>query len=461
MKKLAVILLLIAMIFACSACQGSEPAKPADTAAETPDIVQPAGPEQPEKPETPEIPETPETPDKTEEPAPEDNTEDSGEAADAPLQLSSQTNRYYGMYEEGMKCYVDYPRIRADGAAGTGLADALDSLNAALYQKAYETGERLKTLPLRESLYSGQIVQYITRADGAALSLLYETVVDDGKDEPEWSFEAYNFDPETGAVLTLNEVFSDANMLPDMLETRLRETYPNVAFKDLWPVLTSAGVFEEAEAEQEEQFAWTLSYEGIQFYFQPGLIADYEDGSFQVTVRYDDQPAAIAQKYQRIPKQYAEMLEHQSSRRIDLDGDGRFENLLLEVPAKMEENGWTVRAIDLTVDGKKTSIACPENTVQVQAYLLHVPSGTFLYAVCTDAAGMDSLLVISLKAKTTELLETVERTGLPVTEQDGAYWRTLLTDPADFALQTAAEAGGPDVTAQYYVGETGLPVSKS
>lgn len=108
-----------------------------------------------------------------------------------------------------------------------------------------DLAEDLDELPLGDTLYSGQIAQTVTRADENCLSLLFEEQRNDGTDEPDWEYEAYNFDPATGAELTLGDVFDDAGMLPDMLETRLRERYPQTEFKDLWPVVSSGTVWEE------------------------------------------------------------------------------------------------------------------------------------------------------------------------------------------------------------------------
>lgn len=453
MKKIVAILLVISMILAFSACNHSEPTKPEDLKDQT---SQPEDQTKPEEPETPEIPEKPEENQTSE---PETEPDDTPEPnPDLPLALSYQTNRYYGMYDEGMKCYVDYPRIRVNDPEKSALSSALDTLDAALYQKAFEIGQELTALPQSENLYFGEIIQYITRSDENSLSLLYETFVNDGTETPEWNYLSYNFDPQTGAELTLENVFDDPSRLPDMLATRLQETYPGVEFTNLWPVLSSGTSWEEnseESSETEPKFAWTLSYEGVEFYFSPGLIAEQSLGGFHVTVRYVNEPIAISDRFQQIPTAYAELMEHQSGRRLDLDGDSEPENLLLEIPAELENGGWIVKTIDLTVNNEKISINCPENTIRVQAYLVHSSARNYLYAICTDASGLDSLLAIALTGDSAELLQTYEGLGLPVTEQEGAYWVELLTNPSNFTLQTCLIPGGPTQSATYCVDTDG------
>ena len=243
MKKIVAILLVISMILAFSACNHSEPTKPEDPKDQT------SQPEDQTKPEEPETPEIPEKPGENQTSEPETEPDDTPEPnPDLPLALSYQTNRYYGMYDEGMKCYVDYPRIRVNDPEKSALSSALDTLNAALYQKAFEIGQELTALPQSENLYFGEIIQYITRSDENSLSLLYETFVNDGTKTPEWNYLSYNFDPQTGAELTLENVFDDPSRLPDMLATRLQETYPGVEFTNLWPVLSSGTSWEEISA---------------------------------------------------------------------------------------------------------------------------------------------------------------------------------------------------------------------
>ena len=446
MRRILACLLVLSMMLAFSACQNTKPAGTPDEPSVPAEPVEPVQPDEPAQPDTPEQPSEPDAPETPEEPSVRC------------LPLSYQTNRYYGMFDEGMKSYVDYPRIRVDGGDWPALADALDRLSAELYDEAMDLAEDLDELPLGDTLYSGQIAQTVTRADENCLSLLFEEQRNDGTDEPDWEYEAYNFDPATGAELTLEDVFDDAGMLPDMLETRLRERYPQTEFKDLWPVVSSGTVWEEqGQTEPDPEFEWTLSYEGVEFYFEPGLIADYAAGPFHVTVRYVDEPIAVAAKFQRIPAAYAELLEHPAERTLDLDSDGQLDTLLTEIPAQFGESGWAVPTLEVTINGEKTRIDCPENTIRVQLYLVRANGAYSLYALCGLSSGADTLLIIALDAKTATLAAALENTGLAVQAQDGANWIELLTDPTAFRLQTRDATGVEHVPQPYHIGEDGLP----
>lgn len=450
MRRILAFLLVISMMLAFSACQNT---KPADTPDEPAEPSVPTEPVEPAQPETPDEPEQPSEPDAPEAP----------EAPEAPdircIPLSYQTNRYYGMFDEGMKSYVDYPRIRADGEDWPALANALEHLSAELYDDAMDLAEDLDELPLGDTLYSGQITQTVSRADENCLSLLFEEQRSDGTDEPDWEYEAYNFDPATGAELTLEDVFDDAGMLPDMLETRLRERYPQAKFTELWPVVSSGTVWEEqGQTEAEPEFTWALSYEGVEFYFEPGLIADYAAGPFHVTVRYVDEPIAVAAKFQRVPRTYAELLEHPAERILDLDGDGQLDTLLTEAPAEFGENGWAVPALKIKINGEASAVPCPENTIRVQLYLVRADGAPLLYAVCGLADGSDALMIVTLDAESAQLAATLEHTGLAVQAQDGANWIELLTDPTAFTLQTRDGTGAEYAPQPHHIGEDGLPV---
>ena len=394
---------------------GSEPSEPGtDTPEQTPDET------------TNETPDTPETA----QPDP-----------DAPLSVSYQQNRYYGMVDDGMACYVDYPRIRVNDAAYTALADALDTLNAALYQKAFSTGEALTALPRGDMIYSASITQSALRADQACLSLLFETFRSDGAEQPEWSFAAANFDPKTGAQLTLDDVFSDSSALPELLRTRLEAAYPGVSFTaDLWPVLSSGTAWEERADADGLRYTWALSYDGVEFYFAPGSIADYGAGAFHVTIRYDEQPAALRETFLTLPRAYAASLTHQTEYETDLDGDGRPERLLVEVPATMQ-TGWVVQQMTVTVNGVQTTQSCPADTTAVQLYLLHTAQGALLYAQCTDTAGTGSMMIFRLGADGAEFVQTMTQMRLHIREANDAFWSDMLTNPEQICLDTAEGAG--------------------
>ena len=120
MRRILAFLLVISMMLAFSACQNTKPADTPDEPAEPSVPTEPVEPAQPETPDEPEQPSAPEAP----------------EAPEAPdircIPLSYQTNRYYGMFDEGMKSYVDYPRIRADGEDWPALADGKSSNSISL-----------------------------------------------------------------------------------------------------------------------------------------------------------------------------------------------------------------------------------------------------------------------------------------------------------------------------------------
>ena len=162
MRRILACLLVFSMMLAFSACQNTKPAGTPDEPSVPAEPVEPVQPDEPAQPDTPEQPSEPDAPETPEEPSVRC------------LPLSYQTNRYYGMFDEGMKSYVDYPRIRVDGGDWPALADALDRLSAELYDEAMDLAEDLDELPLGDTLYSGQIAQTVTRADENCLSLLFE-----------------------------------------------------------------------------------------------------------------------------------------------------------------------------------------------------------------------------------------------------------------------------------------------
>ena len=236
-------------------------------------------------------------------------------------------------------------------------------------------------------------------------------------------------------------MFSDASALPELLRTRLEAAYPGVSFTaDLWAVLSSGTDWEERADTDGLRYTWALSYDGVEFYFAPGSIADYGAGAFHVTVRYDEQPAALRGTFRTLPRAYAVSLAHQTEYETDLDGDGTADRLLIEVPATMQ-TGWVVEQLTVTVDGVQTSQPCPANTTAVQLYLLHTAQDTLLYAQCTDTAGTGALMIFRLGADGAEFVQTMTQTRLHIREANGAFWSDILTNPEQICLDTAEGVG--------------------
>lgn len=453
MKRTFAILLLVLSILALTACQSKDPPQPATP---DPSVSEPQADAVPDAAVT--APSVPSDPAADDSPAVEPPTPETA-SQNTPLALSYQTNRYYVLHDAGITGYVDYPRIRTDERDCPALSDALDTLSAALYQQAYQLGQTLSARPASASLASAAITQHLVRADRHALSLLYETTRTDGE-APAHSYAAYNFDPASGAELALSDVFTDTAMLPDLLAAQLRAAYPDLAFSDLSSLLALAADSAESEDPAQPKPVWVLGYEGVEFYFAPGLLAEEAFGTLHVTLPYADFPTVIAAVWQDIPTAYAESFAHQSARTLNLGGDAGQTSVLLEIPATLESSTWVVHALELTINGEKTVLPCPSLAAQVQVWLLHLPEGTYLYAQCADLRGMFTLMVVQLTPDGAVLLQTLENTALHMWEQDGANWQNALTDPASFQLDTV-DAAGLTQTQTFAAGADGCPVPLS
>ena len=233
MKKALLLLLALSLLLTCCAC--AKPAAP-DTAPAAAEITEPSPSTEPNEPQ-PDEPSVPdETPAQPDEPEAWDTPEpDEGPDPDAPLTLAVQRSRYYGMYDEGMACYVDYPRLRLTGSAAEefpALSRALDTQNAAIYDEAYRTGMELTALERYEQIRSAEIAQYVTRADRQALSLLDSHFRYDGGNTSDYRYSAVTLSPETGEALMVyrpryGEKRLFARPLAMFLSEVDREKYPD------------------------------------------------------------------------------------------------------------------------------------------------------------------------------------------------------------------------------------------
>lgn len=456
MKKALLLLLALSLLLACCSC--TKPAEP-DAEPAAPEITGPSAEPAEPLPDEPSVPD--ETPAQPDEPEIWDAPEpDEGPDPDAPLTLAAQRSRYYGMYDEGMACYVDYPRLRLTGSSAEAfpaLSRALDTQNAAVYDEAYRTGTELTAPERDKTIRSAEIAQYVTRADRQALSLLYSHFRYDGGSTSDYRYSAVTLSPETGEALTLGDIVCDLAGLPALLEARLREAYPDVSFHALAQVLSSGSVFEEdGDTASAPDYVWALGYESLEFYFDPGLIADETLGPLHVTLRFDAQDGLVQDRFLTRPRLYAELLAHQTQVSTDLDGDGTADTLRLDIPAALDGT-WSVESLRVTVNGAEQTFPCPANTAQVQVCLLHLKDTVCLYAQCTDAAGINTLLVLSLDGSGAALDGTYPGLGLHVRTEDGAQWAELLTDPTQFLLDERVSAESASLTAAYHAAADGTP----
>lgn len=180
--------------------------------------------------------------------------------------------------------------------------------------------ELRESLELHSQTHGNYCRAIIQRADKRVLSFLEETWEDNpyaknGFRLEMGTYRGYSFDTETGKLLTLADVVADTDRLSLLLAEQLRSRY--------------SVTFEENLAEQLKQVwndadsvAWSLGYQGINFYFYSVALGIHEEKILQVAVTFSQAPELFVDKYRQVPTAYSMELRDSFPLLYDLDIDG-------------------------------------------------------------------------------------------------------------------------------------------
>lgn len=164
---------------------------------------------------------------------------------------------------------------------------------------------------------------FVKRADDKVLSFMESVHTYEGGAHGTNYYNAFNFDVQTGAEITLEDVITDINALPMILEDELLEKYSDEGYfyeapsEMLMPYITPG-------AEYQPEFTWTIGYDGVTFYFSNYEITAYAAGTQAVTVLYSEYPQIFRENYSTgIGENYVIKLDDNwAGLDTDLNGDG-------------------------------------------------------------------------------------------------------------------------------------------
>ncbi len=158
----------------------------------------------------------------------------------------------------------------------------------------------------------------VRRADSIAVSILEDYSTKDSR-----SFNGINYDTESGKELGLADVFTDVSKISETVEkeimSRIGEDEP---FGD-------TAVIEYFKNTPEDSVTWTLDYNGVTFYFNPGDIAPTNFGVQVVTVTFAKYPDLFNKKYTIVPDEYIVSLPVSAPFYTDITGDKKTEELIV------------------------------------------------------------------------------------------------------------------------------------
>lgn len=238
--------------------------------------------------------------------------------------------------------------------------------------------------------------------------------------------------------------------MPDLIRETLYKNYdPSYFYADL--------DLSDYFTGNEMPITWTLDYTGITFYFNPYEIGPYASGSFIATLTYDEYPELFQEQYLQRHNSYATEIIPYTMYYIDLDGDGKTEQLNIWCELS---NDHPAEKLCISIDDAVFKDTL--NAYTTSCFLLHTAENkSYLYVEAAYDNDSRALFVYDL---TKEKASAVDFTNCEYytanTNDQELPDHLLISNTENFRLQTRTEVfstiNGYRV---YSVGDDGMPVS--
>lgn len=458
MKKKLLAMLMSGMILGLSAC-GSVPVE-----GDTP-TIESTQKEQESQPVIPEVTATPE-PVETKNPTMEeepllDPIEQTPEPEVTPeikaeyLSVARDRN-YDSCYEEAYIMYGHYNTLHLENTEYPELTKAVQSYNTLLSNEMQAGMDRLEEWGLEEyreygaEAFRGPYIlendMFLRRADSAVLSVVENIYEYSGGAHGNKYFSSVNIDVATGEDLALEDVIVDLRLLPGILETELKEKYPDVEY---WTDSLHSMLMEYVEPTTEDfapEFTWTLDYEGVTFYFSDYEISSYVDGTQQVTLTYSEYPEIFKGSYFTTGTEKNYVLELPDGWRIsdvDLYGDGKTD--YISVRRNYTGEGDFSDSYDVTVNGN--TFTQDTYCYDLDTYLVKAEDEYYLYVQRKVENDYKTMCIFRITDNSVEFVDEI----------DGGV--EIFTNSKEFEVSRRFDILSTyEATAKCYVGEDGLPV---
>ena len=295
-----------------------------------------------------------------------------------------------------------------------------------------------------ESYVSTLDVQ-VRRADQLVISLLTDSYSHYGSIEHYRVFHGSNFDPKTGEALVLSDVIPDVTGA--LAEAVQAELTSHVLFTEFYDERVVADYFANTP---DDSISWTLDYNGVTFYFAPGVLSD--GGMMTATVSFAQYPELFAEQYMTVPEAYTVELPRDISFFTELDRDSALEMLSVSGWYDDERNAFLDYGVYTDTDGQYYYEECYAN--YLHPYYVKAGSGHYVYLFCEnfeEGTRLMDLVVLRLNAD-----GSVTKAGA------GNFSPAWLSDqsflvPADPACLLLDDPDSSSRMTAHTVGEDGMP----
>lgn len=292
----------------------------------------------------------------------------------------------------------------------------------------------------------------IQRADSRVFSLLSQRIVSDGQAMGlSYTYEGVNLDSATGMQVTIDLVLTDMDSLPQLLEDALTKKYAD------YPEGAFAGMADKLKGYGPRDYKWTISYQGVTFYFDEQELLTPHHGGVSVTLWFADHPDLFVEAYTQFPENgYALTLPLNADVEVDLlPGDGKTDRLYLALDADQ----------NLKVEVNQSRYQEEWFGYYMEAYLVTTDNRNF-YLYLVSHADSDYSVVHVYALMSGELVPLTELNSLDFEdvrvenpEYGETYYGLVFNDPSRFSLYTHAYMLSTVASSRFYHTDpkTGIP----
>jgi hypothetical protein len=270
---------------------------------------------------------------------------------------------------------------------------------------------------------------YVQRADNRIISMRFDRESNTGAAHPMRKVTGFNISTETGDLLSLSDVVTDAGQIKEMVKKELSEQYIDYFFEE-WEAL-----FDEMK---EEDLAWTLDYDGLTFYFSPYALSVYAAGVLTVDIDFADEPALFRRTYMTAPEQ-GSVSEVTFYSPMELTGTNGVKDVLVVGQFREEGDDYHLK-LEIEKNGKNI-LAYDVYAYEYKAYVVTVAEKNYLFVEATADNDYDVLYVFDLSQdRITEPLEQMNAgfatVPIPTNMTAYSFVEEIFNNPAEIRLSS-------------------------
>ena len=338
-----------------------------------------------------------------------------------------------------LKGSYDITRIVEDSAGKyKALSDALDrdmkeKADKLEKERKEETQRYKEDETAKEMAPSGYELNnnvYIHRADSKVLSALEVYSGYSGGAHGYYTYDAWNYDAQTGEKIPLDDVIADKDRLAEALKTALKKKYTeDVFFEDMGETIDKE-IHEIKEDGTVMKSTWTLDPQGITFYYSPYEIGSWASGSFSATIFYNEGDGIFTDRYRpQKDEGHIVSLPFYTLYSVDVDKDGKADQV--QIDQSMDADKDMITDLTVSLNGKelKLDVECFDAEPRL---VLTADGRAFLYSWCQGYDDSVDLYMADLSSGTPESRGSMNLAeGYVRTEKDTADGKDSDTAAAD------------------------------